>query len=426
MDEEIHLGSSKICWHTHAAYQHQTREKRFPLGPTQFNKIKRLMTSLPCLKNVDYNLDNPLWLFTNASGSGLGAALFQGKDWKLASPITYESHLMTPAEQNYPFYEQELLAVVHALQKWKTLLFGMKVHVMSDHHLLVYLMKQRSLLQRQACWTELLAKSNLKFEYILGKDYSIADALSCKDNTDDLSVMANEVSCIAAMSKFWNKLLEAIRAEIVLWYEIDLFCVYLQSTLPLRDNCAVLDNPIIIDNYLLIPATGNLCACLMDEAHLRLGHLGYLKTITELCRDFFWPKMARDVLEFVSLCKVCQKTKATTTSPTGKMLTPDFPQLPLSHISINFIFPLKTSNQYYMLLTVTCWLSGFTCIIPTLQKDSAKKMASCFFAGWITLFGAPATIISNRNKTWASKFWSSLISLLSICFHRSSASPPKS
>jgi hypothetical protein len=92
------------------------------------------------LKNVDFDSNNPLWLFTDASGYGLGAALFQGKDWKHASPIAYESYLMTPAKRNYPVHEQELLAVVHALQKWKTLLLGMKVHVMSDHHSLVYLM----------------------------------------------------------------------------------------------------------------------------------------------------------------------------------------------------------------------------------------------------------------------------------------------
>lgn len=65
---------------------------------------------------------------------GLGAALFQGKEWKAALPIAYKSHLMTPAERNYPVHEQELLAVVHALQKWKMLLLGMKVNVMTDHH----------------------------------------------------------------------------------------------------------------------------------------------------------------------------------------------------------------------------------------------------------------------------------------------------
>jgi hypothetical protein len=130
-------------------------KKDFKWGQAEedmFNNIKRIMTSLPCLKNVDYESNNPLWLFTDASGSGFGAALFQGRDWKQAqlSPIAYESHLMTPAERNCPVHEQEPLAVVHALQKWKMLLLGMKIHVMKDHHSLTHLLKQRNLSQRQA------------------------------------------------------------------------------------------------------------------------------------------------------------------------------------------------------------------------------------------------------------------------------------
>ena len=94
--------------------------KNFRWGKAEesaFNNIKRIMTSLPCLKNINYDLDDPLWLFTDASGSGLGAALFQGKEWKGALPIAYKSHQMTAAERNYPVHKQELLAVVHALQK---------------------------------------------------------------------------------------------------------------------------------------------------------------------------------------------------------------------------------------------------------------------------------------------------------------------
>jgi hypothetical protein len=98
---------------------------------TAFNNIKKIMTSLPCLKNIDYKSTDPLWLFTDSSGLGLGEALFQGKEWEQASPIAYESHLMTSAERNYPVHKQELLAVFHALQKWKMFLLGMKVHVMT-------------------------------------------------------------------------------------------------------------------------------------------------------------------------------------------------------------------------------------------------------------------------------------------------------
>lgn len=128
-----------------------------------FNNIKQIMTSLTCLKNIDYDSPNSFWLFTNVSGSGLGAALFQGNEWKGASPIAYKSHLMTAAKHNYPVHEQELLAVVHTLQKWRMLLLGMKVNIMTEHHLLKYLMKQKNLSLWQARWLEILADFNVHF-----------------------------------------------------------------------------------------------------------------------------------------------------------------------------------------------------------------------------------------------------------------------
>jgi hypothetical protein len=196
-----------------------------------FNNIKRLMTTLPCLKNVDYESNEPLWLFTDASGSGLGAALFQGKDWKLASPIAYESHLMTPAEQNYPVHKQELLAVVHALQKWKMLLLGMKVNVMSDHHSLIYLMKQRNFSRQQARWIKLLSDFDLNFEYVRGKDSSVADALSRRDAPDNAPVTADSVACVAALAEFKTAILETLKAQIVAGYNLDPFCMHFAEKL---------------------------------------------------------------------------------------------------------------------------------------------------------------------------------------------------
>jgi hypothetical protein len=80
------------------------------------------------------------------------------------------------------------------------------------------------------------------------------------------------------------------------------------------------------------------------------------------------------------------------------MLTPEFPRIPLQDIAIDFVGPLKSSGHYDMLMSCTCRLSGFTRLIPTLQKDTAEKTALRFFTGWLALFGSPTTIISNRDK----------------------------
>jgi hypothetical protein len=136
----------------------------------------------------------------------------------------------------------------------------------------------------------------------------------------------------------------------------------------------------------------------MEEAHLRPGHLGYSKTISELRRDFFWPQMASDVQFFVESCAVCQRTKGTASAPSGKMLTPEFPQIPMQDISIDFVGPIKSVNHYDMLLSCPCRLSGFTRLIPMCQKDTAEKTAARFFLGWISMFGPPTLIISDWDK----------------------------
>jgi hypothetical protein len=42
-----------------------------------------------------------------------------------------------------------------------------------------------------------------------------------------------------------------------------------------------------------------------------MGHFGVKKTEDILAIHFFWPKMRRDVVQFVAHCTTCQKAKST-------------------------------------------------------------------------------------------------------------------
>jgi putative heme degradation protein len=75
------------------------------------------------------------------------------------------------------------------------LLLGMKVHVMTDHHLLIHLLKQQNLSRRQARWTEYSAEFDLQFDYIKGKENLVADALSRKQIAED-SGTVNGHNCL--------------------------------------------------------------------------------------------------------------------------------------------------------------------------------------------------------------------------------------
>ena len=48
-----------------------------------------------------------------------------------------------------------------------------------------------------------------------------------------------------------------------------------------------------------------------------LGHLGYHKTLTTVTKFYYWPKLKREVAEFVARCLDFQQVKAECKHPGG-------------------------------------------------------------------------------------------------------------
>jgi hypothetical protein len=94
--------------------------------------------------------------------------------------IAYASRLLKPHEQNYPTYDLELAAIVHALKIWRHYLIGNKCHIFTDHKSLRYIFTQPDLNLRQRRWLELIKDYDLEIHYHPGKANVVADALSRK------------------------------------------------------------------------------------------------------------------------------------------------------------------------------------------------------------------------------------------------------
>ena len=85
-----------------------------PACQQSFDLLKKLFLSLPVLYLPDFS--KLFTITTNASKYVSDAILLQtdsNGDWHLCS---YLSQLFIPAEQNYYIYDQELLAIIHALK----------------------------------------------------------------------------------------------------------------------------------------------------------------------------------------------------------------------------------------------------------------------------------------------------------------------
>lgn len=92
-----------------------------------FNTLKRELTSAPIIMAPDWSL--PFELICDASDYAIGAVLGQ----RVNKLPHYASQALNDAQLNYSTTEKELLAVVFALEKFRSYLVGSKDIVYSDH-----------------------------------------------------------------------------------------------------------------------------------------------------------------------------------------------------------------------------------------------------------------------------------------------------
>ena len=163
----------------------------------------------------------------------------------------------------------------------------------------------------------------------------------------------------------------------------------------------------------------------MHDAHDALGHLGPRKSLSSLSLSFYWPGMARDVLQYVTQCDGCQRHKSRTTKRAGRLHPLPIPPRPFSDVALDFVGPLPVSEGYDQLLTVTDRLTGYTRLVPCKTKDTAKALAERFFRHWVVLFGLPERLVSDRDKLFTRKFRRSLHALLGVQLQMSTLFHPE-
>jgi len=105
-----------------------------------FNILKEALTSAPIIQPPDWSL--PFEIMCDASDFVVGAVLEQTKD-KMDHAIAYASKTMIKAQLNYATTKKELLAVVFAIDIFRSYLVGAKIIVNSDHAPLKYLLTKK-------------------------------------------------------------------------------------------------------------------------------------------------------------------------------------------------------------------------------------------------------------------------------------------
>ena len=141
-----------------------------------FEALREACCSAPILAFPDFS--KPFRLHTDASATGLGAALYQKKDGVLRV-ISYASRVLSVAEANYPAHKLEFLALKWAVtSKFREYLLGAEFEVYTDNNPLCYAMTTAKLDATSSRWVADLANFRFSVTYRAGRLNSDADALS--------------------------------------------------------------------------------------------------------------------------------------------------------------------------------------------------------------------------------------------------------
>ena len=136
-----------------------------------FEKMKTIMSSCPVLALPDFS--QPFIVDCDALGEGLGAILMQ--NYHL---IAFESLKLKDYEHSYSIYDKEMLAILHALIKFRQYLVGSRFKIKTYHNSLKYFLEQKELNERQQKWVSKVHAYDFEIEYVKGKNNVVADALS--------------------------------------------------------------------------------------------------------------------------------------------------------------------------------------------------------------------------------------------------------
>ena len=133
-----------------------------------------------------------------------------------------------------------------------------------------------------------------------------------------------------------------------------------------------------------------------------MGHFGRYKAFTTLSKNYFWPKMFRDVSRFTNRCSTCRKAKSKAQSH-GLYMPLPIPYQLWEDISTNFVLALpRTRNGNDLVFVVVDRFSKMAHFIPCNKIDDASHVANLFCREILRLHGVPKTIVSDCDVKYLS------------------------
>lgn len=424
-----------------------------------FEELKRMLSSSPILafpkKEGEFILD------TDASNIGIGAVLSQ-KQGEEEKVIAYFSRVLSKTERNYCVTRRELLAVVDSLKTFRHYLLGQKFSVRTDHVSLKWLMSFRDLEGQLARWLERLQQYDFEILHRKGLAHKNADGLSRRHCETDGCTFCTKVEKKESFGKeeksvsrivFVGEDLEEWQSEQKEDSGISLIYKSKETGIrPSRSEVAAEDSsaqiyftywdaiflkdsllyklweaPNLKRKILQLIVPRKRIKQILEEAHDSSagGHFGINKTLDKIRKRFYWATCKQDVEDWCRSCEICVSKKGPPEK--GKSPLQIFNVgTPFSRVQMDILGPLPTTSKgnKYLVVVVDCftkWVEAFP-----LKNVKTKTIAEVFVEQVISRHGVPLEVHTDQGRSFESRLFSELMSLLGIRKTRTTPLHPQS
>lgn len=257
---------------------------------SSFDRVKQLLTSAPILAIFDRT--KPIFIYTDASGVGIGAVLKQTQADGTQKPVAYFSKKLSEAQKKKKAIYIESIAVREAIRYWRYWLIGRHFTVITDHKPLENLnLKARTDEELGDLANELL-QFDFEILYRPGSDNHEADCLS-----------RNPVLTPSSDSSRIIPTLNFLSLSEIKHMQRNVTPSSLDST-----KLGIIFRTINGTSRIILDSQAG--KDLTRIVHSKFGHVGSKHVIAIIAKYFTFPNMYSCIRQFCTSCVTCIMNKS--------------------------------------------------------------------------------------------------------------------